>query len=187
MKFTEAQLETAIIELLKEDGYPHVLGETIARQPEEVLIKTDLRAFLARQYAADAITPGEIESIIHQLEAYSAADLYESNKAIMKLVADGFLLKREDRDQKDLYVQLIDYSDLAAFRQPKAGEVPWVTAEEEAVYRTSSNLFKLVNQLEIVGSEKRIPDGILYINGLPLVVFEFKSAIREDGHHPRCL
>jgi type I restriction enzyme R subunit len=33
----------------------------------------------------------------------------------------------------------------------------------------------------IVGSEKRIPDGILYINGLPLVVFEFKSAIREEA------
>src|SRR5690606_1744698 len=26
-----------------------------------------------------------------------------------------------------------------------------------------------------------IPDGILYINGLPLVVFEFKSAIREEA------
>jgi len=30
MKFTEAQLESAIIELLGEEGYPHVLGETIA-------------------------------------------------------------------------------------------------------------------------------------------------------------
>lgn len=38
-----------------------------------------------------------------------------------------------------------------------------------------------MNQLEIEGSEKRIPDAILYINGLPLVVFEFKSAIREDA------
>ncbi|HNE11588.1 MAG TPA: HsdR family type I site-specific deoxyribonuclease, partial [Leptospiraceae bacterium] len=35
--------------------------------------------------------------------------------------------------------------------------------------------------LEIVGTEKRIPDGILFLNGLPLVVFEFKSAIREDA------
>ena len=40
---------------------------------------------------------------------------------------------------------------------------------------------KVVNQLEIIGYEKRIPDGILYINGLPLVVFEFKSAIREEA------
>jgi type I restriction enzyme R subunit len=35
--------------------------------------------------------------------------------------------------------------------------------------------------LEIEGCEKRIPDGILYINGIPVVVFEFKSAIREEA------
>jgi len=168
MKFTEAQLEAAIIELLGEEGYPHVLGETIERQPQEVLIKDDLRAFLARQYAKDGITPGEIEAVIHKLEAYSAADLYESNKAIMKLVSDGFLLKREDRDRKDLYIQLIDYSDLIVFREPKAGEVPWIVADEVSVYRTGGNIFKMVNQLEIYGYEKRIPDGIIYINGLPL-------------------
>ena len=181
MKFTEAQLESAIIELLGAEGYPHVLGEAIERQPQEVLIKADLRAFLAKQYAADRITTQEIEAVIKQLETYSAADLYESNKAIMKLVSDGFLLKREDRNQKDLYIQLIDYSELVAFREPNPGEVPTIVAEDPAVYSGSRNIFKIVNQLEIVGHEKRIPDGILYINGLPLVVFEFKSAIREEA------
>jgi type I restriction enzyme R subunit len=181
MKFTEAQLEAAIIELLEAEGCPHVLGETIERQSGDVLIKADLRAFLAKQYAADGITAGEVEAVVRKLEAYTAADLYESNKQIMKLVSDGFLLKREDHTQKDLYVQLIDYSDLATFREPKAGEVPLIIAEKAPAYSTGGNIFKMVNQLEIVGSEKRIPDGILYINGLPLVVFEFKSAIREEA------
>ena len=181
MKFTEAQLESAIIELLGVEGYPHVLGEAIERQTQEILIKADLRAFLAKQYAADHITPQEIEAVIKQLEAYSGADLYESNKAIMKLVSDGFLLKREDRSQKDLYIQLIDYSKLVAFRVPNPGEVPTIVAEDEAVYGGNQNIYKIVNQLEIIGHEKRIPDGILYINGLPLVVFEFKSAIREEA------
>jgi type I restriction enzyme R subunit len=181
MKFTEAQLESAIIELLEAEGYPHVLGEAIERQPQEVLIKADLRAFLAQQYAADDITPQEVEAVINQLEAYSAADLYESNKAIMKLVCDGFLLKREDHTQKDLYIQLIDYSELVAFREPTPDQVPSIVAEDAATYGSSNNLFKIVNQLEITGYEKRIPDGILYINGLPLVVFEFKSAIREEA------
>ncbi len=180
-KFTEAQLESAIIELLAAEGYPHVLGEAIERQPQEVLIKADLRTFLAKQYANDAITPQEIEAVINQLEAYSAADLYESNKAIMKLVSDGFLLKREDRSKKDLYIQLIDYSELVAFREPNPDDVPSVVAEDEAAYGNEGNLLKIVNQLEIVGAEKRIPDGILYINGIPLVVFEFKSAIREEA------
>jgi len=181
MKFTEAQLESAIIELLGCEGYPHVFGEAIERQPQEVLIKEDLRCFLSKRYAAEGITEGEIETIIKQLEAYSVGDLYESNKAIMKLVSDGLLLKREDRSQKDLYIQLIDYTDLIAFRRPKAGEVPEVVAEEQAPYQGARNIYKVVNQLEIIGYEKRIPDGILYINGLPLVVFEFKSAIREEA------
>ena len=120
MKFTEAQLEAAIIQLLAAEGYPYLPGETIPRQPQDVLIKADLRAFLSQRYAAEGITPAEIEAIIRQLEAYPTADLYESNKAIMKLIADGFLLKREDRSQKDLYIQLIDYSALTAFRQPAA-------------------------------------------------------------------
>lgn len=44
------------------------------------------------------------------------------------------------------------------------------------------NRVKIVNQLTITGKENqpRIPDAILYINGLPLVVFEFKSAVREQ-------
>ena len=187
MKFTEAQLESAIIELLGAQGYPHVLGENIPRASvSEVLIKADLRAYLTKRYAADQITPQEIDSVIKQLEAYSASDLYDSNRAIMKLVSDGFLLKREDRNQKDLYIQLIDYSELVEFREPKEGEVSTVVAEGAAKYKAagvtlSGNIFKVVNQLEILGYEKRIPDGILYINGLPLVVFEFKSAIREEA------
>jgi type I site-specific restriction-modification system R (restriction) subunit len=67
------------------------------------------------------------------------------------------------------------------FRTPRAGEVTTVIADPPAHYRADNNIFKMVNQLEITGYEKRIPDGILYINGLPLVVFEFKSAIREEA------
>ena len=157
MKFTEAQLEQAFIELLGQEDIPHVLGGAIARSEDEVLIKEDLKAFLLSQYKADNLTESEADQIIKRLEIYSSSDLYESNKAIMKLVSDGFALKREDRSQKDIWVYLIDYNE------------------------SNNNTYKIVNQLEIVGYQRRIPDGILYINGLPLVVFEFKSAIRENA------
>ena len=58
----------------------------------------------------------EINTIISDLEKLPASDLYDSNKTIRRMVADGFLLKREDHRQKDLYIQLIDYSDLTDFR-----------------------------------------------------------------------
>ncbi|MCD6432843.1 MAG: type I restriction endonuclease subunit R, partial [Sulfurimonas sp.] len=70
---------------------------------------------------------------------------------------NGFIFKREDATAKDIHVEFINYESV------------------------DENIFRMVNQLEIVGYEKRIPDGIVYINGLPLVVFEFKSAIREEA------
>lgn len=157
MKFTEEKLEKAFAELLGQEGFPHYLGFTITRKPDDVLIEDDLRNFLLTQYAPQGITRNEANSIILQLKALPASDLYESNKTFLRMLADGFPLKRENRNEKDIWVYLVDYT------------------------QQDNNIYKFVNQLEIVGSEKRIPDGIVYINGLPLVVFEFKSAIREEA------
>lgn len=172
MKFTEAQLEQAFISLLQEEKMTYLVGSEVrsiefkgmAEPPstyghivsEKVLLTNDLKNYLRANYASVNISESEIESIVRDLERLPSSDLYESNKVIMKMVSDGFLLKREDRNQKDFYVQLIDYS------------------EED------NNTYKIVNQLAIKGYEMRIPDLILYINGLPLVVFEFKTAIQEN-------
>jgi len=51
MKFTEAQLEQAFIDLLAKEGYPHVLGEQISRASDEVLSKEDVQNFLLKHYA----------------------------------------------------------------------------------------------------------------------------------------
>ncbi len=177
-QFTEEKLERAIIELLGKEHWPHVHGDQIIRAEGEVLLKEDLRQFLFKRYAGDGITEGEVSQIIRRLDSFSTADLYQSNKAIMKMVSDGFLLKREDRGKKDLYVQLIDYDSFVSARMPISGSAPSVTGHEE---HTTCNIYKAVNQMEIVGSERRVPDCILYINGLPLVVLEFKSAIREEA------
>ena len=172
MKFTESQLEQAFIALLEDEKMVHQAGNVIRKtatnvveEPavvygniisDKVLIDEDLKAYLRLQYHKEAITENEIESILRDLERLPSSDLYESNKAFMKMVSDGFLLKREDRLKKDIYIQLIDYSE------------------------ADNNTYKIVNQLAIKGYEMRIPDLILYINGLPLVVFEFKSAIKEE-------
>lgn len=181
MKFTEEKLERAFTELLGQEGFPHHFGITIKRKPDDVLIEEDLRSFLLAQYSQQGITLNEVNSIILQLKSLSASDLYESNKTFLKMLSDGFILKREDRKQKDIYIQLIDYSGLNKHRQPSEDEVISIVAEPHEQYPPDNNIYKFVNQLEIIGTEKRIPDGIVYINGLPLVVFEFKSAIREEA------
>jgi type I restriction enzyme R subunit len=172
MKFTEAQLEQAFINLLQEEEMTHVVGGEVRKiefngvsEPptaygyvvsEKVLLTDELRHYLRLHYASEHITENEIASIVRDLERLPSSDLYETNKTIMKMVSDGFLLKREDRSQKDIYIQLIDYSE------------------------SDKNTYTIVNQLAIKGYEMRIPDLILYINGLPLVVFEFKTAIEEN-------
>ncbi len=180
MGFSEEKLEQAVIELFKAEGYKHLIGEQIHKELPDVLLRDDLRQYLLNRYSAEDITLNEIDSIIRKLELYPSSALYESNKEIIKLVSDGFPLKREDRSKKDLYIQLIDFGSLAEAKEPKAGEVPTIVAKEQAPYYASHNIFKIVNQLEIQGSEKRIPDAIVYINGLPLVVIEFKSAVKEN-------
>ena len=181
MKFTEEKLERAFTELLGLEGYIHQLGISITRKPDEVLIEEDLMNFLLTQYASQGITLNEVKSIILQLKTLPSSDLYESNKTFLKMLSDGFILKREDRNQKDIYIQLIDYSGLNKHRQPEDEYLISVVSEPEEIYPPDNNIYKFVNQLEISGNEKRIPDGIVYINGLPVVVFEFKSAIREEA------
>ena len=191
MKFTEAKLEKAFTELLGNENFPHLLGETISRSADEVLIEEDLQNFLLTQYESHSITVNEVKSIILQLKSLPASDLYESNKTFIKMLSDGFILKREDRNQKDIYIQLIDFNGLNKHIHPEVSEETSSkesadyllanVAEYEGKYNGDNNIYKFVTQLEITGSEKRIPDGIIYINGLPVVVFEFKSAIREEA------
>ena len=180
MKFTEEKLEKAFTDLLGIEKFPHHLGISIKRSPDEVLIEEDLQKFLLKQYEAEGLTVTEAKSIILQLKSLPSSDLYESNKIFIKMLSDGFILKRENRANKDIYIQLIDYSGLQKQRQPKSNQLLSVAADPDTEYGKNNNIYKFVNQLEITGNEKRIPDGIIYINGLPVVVFEFKSAIREE-------
>ena len=103
--FNEHALEMSIMELLKDEGYIYVSGDQIHRERTEVLLTDDLKQYLYNRYAADGLTPSEVESIILMLRNISGT-IYEANKAVLKLLCDGFIFNREDRTQKDLYIEL---------------------------------------------------------------------------------
>lgn len=119
----------------------------------------DLRKYLLNRYAADGLTPSEVDSIILCLRSISGT-IYEANKAVCKMICDGFIFNREDHTKKDLYIELIDFDE------------------------PEKNVFKIINQFEIEGinNQLRITDGIVFINGIPVVVLEFKSAVKENTH-----
>lgn len=178
MKFNEAELEQAVIELFDQQGYPHFTGDTFTRDVSEVLLLDDLRKYLTTRYDSDGITTSEVETIVRQLQSLPSSLLYDSNAQFMRWLSDGFLLKREDRNQKDLYIQLLDYSGLAEQRHSNPAFLDRV-GEPQGKYG-DHNIYKIVNQLKIEEYHPRIPDAIIYINGMPLVVWEFKSAIKEN-------
>ena len=154
--FNEHSLEMAIMELFEQQGYVYQNGETVHKELSEVLLRDDLRLYLQERYQQDDITPLEIDRVMARLTADNGASLYEQNALAHRLMMEGFSIKREDASLPDLFVEPIDFE------------------------HAERNIFKIVNQLEIKGTEKRIPDGIVYVNGLPVVVLEFKSAVKED-------
>lgn len=157
INFNEHSLEISIMELFQDEGYLYMNGEQIHRERSEVLLTDDLRQYLLNRYAKDGLTVTEVDGILLRLKSISGT-IYEANKTFCKLLCDGFILNREDRTQKDLYIQLVDYD------------------------HPENNIFKIVNQFEIegVGGQLRIPDGIVFLNGIPAVVLEFKSAVKEN-------
>ena len=156
--FNEHALEMSFMELFEQEGYTYISGENISRNKSEVLLCDDLKEYLNKRYKSDGITPEEVNGIVLMLKNISGT-VYEANKAVCKLISDGFILNREDRTQKDIFIEFVDYNNI------------------------DNNIFKIVNQVEIEGvdNQTRIPDGILYLNGIPVVVFEFKSAVRENA------
>lgn len=154
--FNEQALEMAIMELFQNEGYTYTNGEQIHKELADVLLRDDLTAYLWGRYATQGITSLEVQSATARLTANAGQSVYENNVATFRLLTEGFAIKRENAQLPDLFIEPID------FENPE------------------NNIFRIVNQLEIKGIEKRIPDGIVYINGLPVVVLEFKSAVKES-------
>lgn len=153
-KFTEDQLEQAIIELFQIQGYSYVHGENIHRQYEDILLEDDLRSFLLDRYPD--LSSGELQKIINKISLIQSTPLYTGNKETFWLVNEGFDLQRDDITKIALHIDYIDYD------------------------HPEKNIIKVVNQYSIQGERLRRPDLLIFINGIPITICEFKSAINED-------
>lgn len=153
--FNESTLESAIMELFENEiHYTHYLGEQLHKNLSEVVLNDDLEAYLRSAYTD--ITQGEIERAILTLKTPVSGSLYDENRRVFGMIVDGFALKRDDATLPSLWIRPVD------FENPE------------------NNDFKIVNQVEIVEVCNRRPDAIVFVNGLPLVVMEFKTAVKEN-------
>lgn len=155
--FTEDDLEQAIIKLFEQEGYSYIYGDDIHRKLEDVIIVDDLRSYICKKYSTANLTTTEIKTIISRVvDVGTSASLYAKNKEAYYLVTEGFDLAREDISQVGLHVDFIDFD----------------TPE--------NNVFKVVNQYSVKGLSIRRPDLLVFINGIPVCICEFKTAIKED-------
>ena len=155
-QFTEAELEKAIITLFEQQGYIYINGENLHRKYEDILLLDDLRQFLFSRYADEVLSEVELQKIINRLTLIPANPLYAANKETFWLINEGFDLQRDDTTKVALHVDYIDFDE------------------------PQNNIFKVVNQYSVQGEQLRRPDLLVFINGIPVAIFEFKSAINED-------
>ena len=154
--FNEAELERAIIELFEREGYEHLSGDEIQRTPDETLLLDDLREFISTHYANENLSATELQKIVNKLSLINSAPLYAGNREAFFLVNEGFDLLRDDTSKVALHVEYIDFN------------------------APDKNIFKVVNQFSVQGDRMRRPDLLIFVNGIPIAICEFKSAIRED-------
>ena len=163
--FYESHLEEAALEWFEELGYEVVFGPDIAPDgdyPEredygDVVLVERLREALTR---INPKLPGDaIEDAVRQIMIPQSPSLIMNNKAFQKMLTDGadVSVKQSDGGYRTEKAYLFDFEN------------------------PLNNDFMAVNQFTVVehGSEKR-PDLVVFVNGIPLVVIELKSASDEN-------
>jgi type I restriction enzyme R subunit len=155
-KFNEDELEYAFVELFKELAYDYVLGDSIHRQFREVLLCDDLKTYLRSKY--NDITDNEIKRAISVLENIPSIPRYDGNREAYRMISEGYDLIRDDISKTALHIDYIDFEKK----------------------ENNKNIYKVINQYTVEDIHTRRPDLLVFINGIPVVIFEFKTAIEED-------
>lgn len=152
IKFTESSLEIAIIEQLTELGYDYAIDT------DQWSLSRSLDSFINEELLLDrlyAINPGVktdiLEQAIAMLKNIDNPSLFERNHVVHKWLTDGIQVDDYHSDVNPL-IRFIDFDNI------------------------KNNVFQVANQLKFKESRNlRIPDVILFVNGIPLVIFELKS------------
>lgn len=148
-KYYENDYELAVLQLLENAGWQYQCGYDIHRKNDEVILAEDLREYLCKRY--DYFSDDELDKIIIYLTSVTNQSLYRSMKGTYRLLMKGYNLLRDDGT-----TLFIDFFDLGENRE-------------------ITNVFKAVNQFEFVEYKNRRPDIILFVNGIPVSVFELKN------------
>ena len=155
MAVNENTLEKAIIAELQGKGYEYVYGPDITRDYHEVILEDCFRSSMLN------INPDITQEIIS--EAFKAIKnlgllrLEELNASFHKYLIEGVPVPyKKNGENRTFTVRLVD------FINPEAND------------------FKVINQFTIIEYKNKRPDILVFINGIPMVLFELKNMANTD-------
>lgn len=161
--FREDELEQASLEILQSLGYEYIHGTELSPSAEfpqresyrEVILSEKVKEALFR---INKDLPNEaLENAYRQIISFNSPSLEENNKYFHNLMVNGMDVSfKEDGNIRTKKAYIIDFENI------------------------NNNEYLAVNQFVVVGKENRRPDIVIFINGLPIVVVELKSATDEN-------
>lgn len=155
MPYTESNYENAIIQQMRALGYAYVYGPEVERDYRDPLYSDILDASIRR--VNPDICEAAITEALYKLRNIENGPLAFRNSIFMDYLQNGIDVSyTEDGEEKATRVQLVDYGS------------------------TGRNSFILSNQWTFVEKSEKRADGIIFVNGLPLVMIELKSPSREE-------
>lgn len=96
-----------------------------------------------------------VETVKRITDPVFHTDLVRENERIHHLLTSGAVYELNDEDDNKISVRLVDWTN-------------------------TRNDWRVVNQFDVVGETARIPDVVVFLNGMPLVVIELKGMEAKD-------
>ncbi len=162
-KTLESDLESFCTDLLGAEGYAYVSGDVTDPDKEgaerssfhDTVLLGRLRSSMAR--LNPQAPPEAIVRAAHALLDQQFPELLAENRRIHRLLLDGIPVEYQ-RGPETIHdrLRVVDWSN-------------------------GANEWLVVSQYTVVGSSKRRPDLVLFLNGLPVVVIELKAAETETA------
>ena len=150
-KYYENDFELAVLDLFSNNNWDYECGYDIHREKDEVFLKKDFINYLNNKYGL--FSDNEIRMLINNITNINNQSLYRLMKETYTRLIKGYELNRDDGSK--LFVEYFDFENI------------------------DNNVFKVVNQFEFSEYKDRRPDAIVFINGIPVSVFELKNPADE--------
>ena len=152
--FYESDLEKTIIELLKDVGYEYL------DENNSWIIERELSSFINEEVLFEQlrlinnnVSDKNLYEAIRQIKNIDSPSLFERNNKFHEYLINGITIEDYESEVNPL-IRLVDFNNV------------------------ENNKFQVGNQIkfkEFTNRSTRIPDVLLFVNGLPLVLMELKS------------